>query len=67
MFINTMEKLSQRINEYFGINILDYDIIKKVLNTLPRYYESLSYSIKVQMDTDKGLLLSKLKENLITK
>ena len=39
LFINTLEKLSRRMNEDFNMKILDEDIINKVLNTLPRDYE----------------------------
>ena len=55
MFINTMEKLSRRINKDFNMKILDEYIITKVLNTLPRDYEALVDSLQVQMDTEKGL------------
>ena len=51
LFINTLEKLSRRMNEDFDMKIIDEDIITKVLNTLPREYESLLDSLKVQMDT----------------
>ena len=51
LFINTLEKLSRRMNEDFNMKILDEDIITKVLNTLPRDYESLVDSLQVQMDT----------------
>ena len=37
-FINSLEKLSRRMNEDFNMKILDEDIITKVLNTLPRDY-----------------------------
>ena len=50
LFINTLEKISRRMNEDFNMNILDEDIITKVLNTLPREYEELVDSLQVQMD-----------------
>ena len=53
LFINTLEKLSRRMNDDFDMKILDEDIITKVLNTLPREYEVLVYSLQVQMDTEK--------------
>ena len=55
LFINTLEKLDRRMNEYFNMKILDEDIITKVLNTLPRDYEALVDSLQVQMDTEKEL------------
>ena len=36
LFINTLEKLARRMNEDFDMKIIEEDIIKKVLNTLPR-------------------------------
>ena len=51
VFINTLEKLSRRMNEYLDMKIIDEDIITKVLNKLPREYESLVDSLQVQMDT----------------
>ena len=36
LFINTLEKLSRRMNKDFEMKILDKYIINKVLNTLPR-------------------------------
>ena len=50
LFINTLEKLSRRMNEDFNMKILDEDIINNVLNTLPRDYEALVDSLQVQMD-----------------
>lgn len=41
MFINTLDKLSQIINEDFYMNIFDENIIIKVINTLPIDYEEL--------------------------
>ena len=55
------------MNEDFNMNILDEDIITKVLNTLPREYEALIYSLQVQMETEKGVSLENLKEQLISK
>ena len=66
-FINTLEKLSRRMKEDFNMKILDEDIITKVLNTLPRVYESLVYSLQVQMDSEKGVTLDNLKEQLMSK
>ena len=67
LFINTLEKLSRRMNEDFNMNILDEDIITKVLNTLPRDYEALVDSLQVQMDSEKGDTLDNLKEQLRSK
>ena len=53
LFINTLEKLSRRMNEDFNMNILDEDIITKVLNTIERDYEALVYLLQVQMDSEK--------------
>ena len=64
LFINTLEKLSRRMNEDFNMKILDKDIITKVLNTLPRDYEALVDSLQVQMDSEKGVTLDNLKEQL---
>ena len=55
LFINTLEKLSRRMNEDFNMKILYEDIITKVLNTLPRDYEALVDSLQVHMDTEKEL------------
>ena len=44
LFINTLEKLYQRMKKDFYMKILDEDIINKVLKTLPREYEALVYS-----------------------
>ena len=67
LFINTLEKLSIRMNEDFNMKILDEDIITKVLNTLPREYEALVDSIQVQMYTEKVVTLDNLKEKLRSK
>ena len=67
LFINTLEKLSRRMNEDFDMKIIDEDIITKVLNTLPREYEALVDSLQVQMDTEKGVTLDNLKEQLRSK
>ena len=67
LFINTLEKLSRRMNEDFDMKIIDEDIITKVLNTLPREYEALVDSLQVQMDTEKGVTLDNLKEKLRSK
>ena len=67
IFINTLEKLERRMNEDFDMKIIDKDIIKKVLNTLPREYEALVDSLQVQMDTEKGVTLDNLKEQLRSK
>ena len=61
LFINTLEKLSRRMNEDFNMKILDEDIITKVLNTLPRDYESLVNSLKVKMNSEKCVTLDNLK------
>ena len=53
LFINTLEKLSRRMNEDFNRKILDEDTITKVLNTLPIDYEALVDSLQVQMGTEK--------------
>ena len=53
LFINTLEKLSRRMNEDFNTKIIDEDIITKVLRTLPIEYEALVDSLQVQMDTEK--------------
>ena len=37
------------------MKIKDEEIITKVLNTLPREYESLVYSLQVQLETELGL------------
>ena len=55
------------MNEDFKMKILDEDIITKVLNTLPREYESLVDSLKVQMSTEAGVSLENLKEQLRSK
>ena len=67
LFINTLEKLARRMNEDFDMKIIDEDIITKVLNTLPREYEALVDSLQVQMDTEKGVTLDNLKEQLRSK
>ena len=67
LFINTLEKLDRRMNEFFDMKIIDEDIITKVLNTLPREYEELVDSLQVQMDTEKGVTLDNLKEQLRSK
>ena len=67
IFINTLEKLSRRINEELKMKILNENIITKVLNTLPREYEDLVDSLKVQMATEKVLSLDNLKEQLRSK
>ena len=67
VFINTLEKLERRMNEDFDMKIIDEDIITKVLNTLPREYEELVDSLQVQMDTEKGVTLDNLKEQLRSK
>ena len=67
LFINTLEKLERRMNKDINMNILDEDIITKVLNTLPREYESLVYSLQVQMENEKGLSLENFKEQLRSK
>ena len=67
LFINTLDKLSRRMNEDFDMKIIDEDIITKVLNTLPREYEALVDSLQVQMDTEKGVTLDNLKEQLRSK
>ena len=64
LFINTMEKLSRRMNEDFNMKILEEDIITKALNTLPRDYKSLVYSLQVQMVSEKGVTLDNIKEQL---
>ena len=51
LFINTLEKLSRRMKEDFNVNILDEDIITKVLNTLPRDYKELVDSLQVDIDS----------------
>ena len=61
LFINTLEKLARRMNEDFKMNIIDEEIINKVLNTLPRDYEDLVDSLQVQMDSEKGVTLDNLK------
>ena len=61
IFINTLEKLSRRMNEDFRMNIQDKDIITKVLNTFLREYESMMDSFQVQMDNESGFTLNKLK------
>ena len=66
-FINTLEKLARRMNEDFDMKIIDEYIITKVLNTLPREYEALVDSLQVQMDTEKGVTLDNLKEQLRSK
>ena len=49
------------------MKILNEDIISKVLNTLQRYYESLVDSIQVHMDSEKGVTLDNLKEQVRSK
>ena len=63
-FINTLDKLSRRMNKDFNMKILDEYIITKALNTLPRDYEDLVYSIQVQMDSEKGATLDNIKEKI---
>ena len=65
--INNLDKLSRRMIEDFNMKILDEDIITKVLNTLQRDYEALVDSLQVQMDTEKGVTLDNLKEQLRSK
>ena len=67
LFINTLEILSRRMNEYFKMKIPEEDIITKVLNTLSRDYKALVYSLQVQMDSEKGVTLDNLKEQLRSK
>ena len=67
LFINNLEKLSRRMKEDFNMNILYKDIITKVLNTLTRDYEALVYYLQVQMDSEKGVTLDNLKEQLRSK
>ena len=67
LFINTLEKLARRMNEDFDMKIIDEDIITKILNTLTREYETLVDSLQVQMDTEKGVTLENLKEQLRSK
>ena len=45
LFINTLDKLKRRMNEDFDMKIIYEDIITKAINTLPREYEELVYSL----------------------
>ena len=67
MFIKTLEKFSRCMVEDFNTKILYEDIINKVLNTLPREYDELVDYLQVQMDTEIGVTLSNLKEQVIYK
>ena len=49
------------------MKIFDEDIITKVFNTLPRGYEELVDSLQVQMNSEKGVTLDNLKEQLRSK
>ena len=55
------------MKEDFEMKILDEYIITKVLNTLPREYESLVDTLQVQMSIDEGVTLDNLKEQLRSK
>ncbi len=64
VFINQLEKIGMRMKEDFNMEILEDDLISKVLNTLPPIYDSLVDSIHIQMNSQMGITLVSLKEQL---
>ena len=50
-YICALEKMRHRMKEDFKIEVTDEDMVSKILNNLPRNYDSLIDSIHVQMNS----------------
>lgn len=64
IFITDLEKLRWRLTDKFSVTIDDDDLISKIINSLPKEYDSLIDSFYIQMAAKGGLRVESFREKL---